>query len=250
MPADDDALVAGLFAVDGGVHVDDAVVPLGKAGDLHGGAVGDLLVQAQQQLLPHQFPHHLAFRLVAGLAVGEELGALRGILPQLLHQVLQAVAGVGGDGNDGVKAVPGLVVGGDDGQQLCLFNGVDLVDAEDGGDMLLLNALDQGQLRAAHMGNGLHQKQGAVHVGEAGGDHLHHIVPQGAFGLVEARGIQQDELGVSPVHHAVDAVAGGLGLVGNDGHLLPHQRVGEAGLAHVGAAADGDHGGFRNVHSR
>ena len=36
--------MAVLLAVDGGVDLDDLVIPLGKLGDLHGGAVGDLLV--------------------------------------------------------------------------------------------------------------------------------------------------------------------------------------------------------------
>ena len=43
--ADDDALVAVLFTVDGGVDLNDLVIPLGEFGDLHRRAVGDLLVQ-------------------------------------------------------------------------------------------------------------------------------------------------------------------------------------------------------------
>ena len=100
------------------------------------------------------------------------------------------------------------------------------------------------------MGDGLHQQQGAVHVGEAGGDDLHHVVPQGGLGPVQAGGVQEDELGVAPVHHTVNAVPGSLGLVGDDGDFFPHQGVGEAGLAHVGPAADGDHGSFFDVRHR
>ena len=51
--ADDDALVALFFAVNGHVHVDDAVIALGKLRDLDGRAVRDLLIEAQQQLLRH-----------------------------------------------------------------------------------------------------------------------------------------------------------------------------------------------------
>ena len=64
---------------------------------------------------------------------------------------------------------------------------------------------------------------------------------------MQARGVQQHKLGILTVHHAVDPVAGGLGLVGDDGDLLPHQGVGEAGLAHIGPPADGDHSGFCDV---
>ena len=48
--ADDDPLMALLFAVDGGLHLDNLVVPLGKAGDLYGRAMGNFLIQTQQQL--------------------------------------------------------------------------------------------------------------------------------------------------------------------------------------------------------
>ena len=188
--ADDDALVAGLFAVDGGVHIHHAGIPLREFGDLHGGAVGDLLIQAEQQLLPDDLAHHLPLRLVAGLSVREQLGALLGVLTQLMHQIVQSAAGVGGDGNDGVKPIPGLIVGRDHRQQRGGLHGVDLVDTEDAGNLFLLDALDQGLLRATHMSDGLHQQKGTVHVGETGGDDLDHIVPQGGLGLVEAGGVQ------------------------------------------------------------
>ena len=75
MLADDDALVAGLFAVDGHVQVDDAgVLPLGEAGHLHRRAVGDLLFQAQQHFLPDNLGADLGVGLVGGHAVGEQLG--------------------------------------------------------------------------------------------------------------------------------------------------------------------------------
>ena len=246
--ADDDALVAGLFAVDDSPHVDNSGVPLGEFRNLHGGAVGNLLVQAEEQLFPEQLPHHLPLRLVGGLPVREELGALLGVFPQLRHQLVQTAAGTGGNGDDGVEAVPSLVIGRDDRQQLRRFHGVDLVDAQDTVQLFLPDALDQGLFRSAHMGDRLHQEQGAVHVGEAGGDDLDHVVSQGGLGPVEARGVQKNKLGVLPVDHAVDAVPGGLGLVGDDGDFLAHQGVGQAGLAHVGAAADGNHGGFCDVH--
>ena len=249
MLADDDALVAGFFAVDGHVQVDDAgVLPLGEAGHLHRRAVGDLLFQAQQHFLPDNLGADLGVGLVGGHAVGEQLGAFRGIGLQLGHQVLQAVAGPGGDGDDGVEAVKGLAVGRDHRQQVVLLlHGVDLVDAQHAGQVLLPDALEQDLLRLPHMGDGLHQQQGGLHLLQALPHHLHHIVPQPGTGLVQARGVQQHKLGILPVHHAVDPVAGGLGLVGDDGDLLPHQGVGEAGLAHVGPSADGDHGGFCNV---
>jgi len=68
--------MAGLFAVDGSVDVDDTVLPLGKLGQFHRGAVRDLLIQAQQQLFPDDLGAHLPLRLVRDHVVGEELRPL------------------------------------------------------------------------------------------------------------------------------------------------------------------------------
>ena len=242
--------MAGLLAVDGHVQVDDArVLPFGELRHLHRRAVGDLLVKAAQHLLPDDLRAHLAVRLVGGHAVGEQLGALLGVLGQLPHQLIQAVAGPGGDGNDGIKAVIGRAVRRDDLQQGLLFlYRVDLVDAQHAGQLLLPDALQKDLLRLAHMGDGLHQQQRALHVAEALPHHLDHIVPQPGTGLVQARRIQQHILGITPVHHAVNAITGGLGLVRNNVDLLAHQGVGQAGLAHIGPSAHGDHCGFCDVH--
>ena len=249
MLSDDDALVAGLFAVDGHVQINDAAVPLGKTRHLHSRAVGDLLVQTLQHLLPHDLGAHLCIGLIGGHAVGEQLRSLLGVLLQLGQQLLQTVAGPCGDRDNGVETVVYLAVGGDHRQQVLLFlHGVDLVDAQHRRKLLLLNAPQQNALRLAHMGNGLHQQQRALHGAETFPHHLHHVVAQTAAGLVQARCVQQHELGVAPVHHAIDAVAGGLGLLGYNGDLFAHQRVGQAGLAHIGPSAHGDHGSFRDVH--
>jgi len=63
--ADDDALVAVLFAVNGHIHVDDAVVALGKLRDLNGRAVRDLLIETQQQLFAHKLGADLLFAFSA-----------------------------------------------------------------------------------------------------------------------------------------------------------------------------------------
>ena len=80
--------MAVLLAVDGGVDFDDLVIPLGKLGDLHGGAVGDLLVQAEQQLFPqtygqaHDFTAVVPISAKTGEGVDELLNVLEGFLPQ------------------------------------------------------------------------------------------------------------------------------------------------------------------------
>ena len=57
-------------------------------------------------------------------------------------------------------------------------------------------------------------------------------------------GIHKNKLGILPGDDAADPVAGGLGLIGNDGDLLANQVIGQGGLAHIGPSGNGDHGGF------
>ena len=98
------------------------------------------------------------------------------------------------------------------------------------------------------MGDGLHKQQRGLHIGQTFAHDLDHIVAQTGAGLVQTRRIQQHKLRIAAVDHAVNAVACGLRLVGHNGDLLAHQGVGQAGLAHIGPAADGNHGGFCDVH--
>ena len=57
---------------------------------------------------------------------------------------------------------------------------------------------------------------------------------------MKAGGIHKDELALPPVHDGADAVPGGLGLIGDNGDLLPDESVGEGGLAHIGPAHNGN----------
>ena len=220
------------------MEVDDAGVTLGELGDFHSGAVGDLLLQGVEDLFTDDLCADLLFGLVSDHISGEELGAFGQVAGQQLHQFLNAVLPLGGDGHDGIEVVD-LAVGINDRQQLGLFHGVDLVDDQDRGDLHALDLLDEFLLGAAHIGDGLHQQEDAVHVGHALLDHVHHVVAQAVGCLVEAGGIHEDELAVPTGEDGADAVAGGLGLVADDGDLLTHQGVGQGGLAHVGTAADG-----------
>ena len=94
----------------------------------------------------------------------------------------------------------------------------------------------------------LHHQHDRVNVRDALPRDLDHIVSQTVARLVEAGRVEQDELDIVPVHHAVDPVARGLRLVGDDGDLLAHKRVRQARLAHVRPPADGDHGSSFDFH--
>ena len=61
--------------------------------------------------------------------------------------------------------------------------------------------------------------------------------------LVQAGGVDQDELRVRAVHDAAHGVPGRLRPVGGDRHLLADQSVREGGLARVGAAHEAGEAG-------
>ena len=89
---------------------------------------------------------------------------------------------------------------------------------------------------------GIHQDQGhtaALH----GSQGAHHHIPLQTVGdvaaLAQTGGVGEDELAVGVVHGGVDGITGGARLIGHDHPVLAQNAVGQAGLAHVGAADDG-----------
>ena len=232
--------MALLFAVDGHLQVDDAVLPFGETRHLDGRAVGDLLVQALEQLFPHQLRADLPLGLVGDHIVREEMRAFLGVFLHLRQQLLQALTGLGRDGQNGVEVI-GRGVGSHDLQQAGLVHAVDLVDHQQSRGAGLPQALDQGLFLGSDGGHRLHQQQHQIHIRHALLDHVDHVIAQARAGLVEARGVHQHELGIAPAHNGGDAVPGRLGFIGNNGDLLPHKGVGQSGFSHVGPSADGDH---------
>ena len=101
-----------------------------------------------------------------------------------------------------------------------------------------------------HLAVLLGEADGGVHEDEShaaalnGCQRAHDHIPFQSVGdvaaLAQTGGVGEDELAVGVVHRGVDGVAGGAGLVGHDHPVLSQDAVGQAGLAHVGAANDGD----------
>ena len=73
-----------------------------------------------------------------------------------------------------------------------------------------------------------------VDLGEGVGDEFVEPLPQQGARAVQARGVDQDQLRVVPVHDAADGVARGLRLGRGDRDLLADQGVGEGRLARIG----------------
>ncbi|KAG1166445.1 hypothetical protein G6F62_015093 [Rhizopus arrhizus] len=76
-------------------------------------------------------------------------------------------------------------------------------------------------------------------------DAVHHAVHRAAMARLETRGIDKHELLVLARQHAMDAMARGLRLARHDGDLGTDQGVRQRGLAHIGAANDGNEAGTK-----
>ena len=87
---------------------------------------------------------------------------------------------------------------------------------------------------------GVDDEQHASAEDEGVGRVPHHGGVHPVLGPVDPGRVDERDLGARPPRHAQDALAGGLGLVGDDRDLLAHERVDERGLAGVGPADDGD----------
>ena len=71
----------------------------------------------------------------------------------------------------------------------------------------------------------------------------HHVALQAiadVAALAQTGGISKDELAVGVVHRGVDGIAGSTGFISHDHAVLAQNAVGQAGLAHVGTADDGN----------
>ena len=238
--------MALLFAVNGHVHVDDAVVPLGKPRHGDGRAVRHLLVQRQKQLFPHDLRADLLFRLVGYHILREQLRPVRRVFAQRPEQLLHAVARLRRDGNDLVKGKR-LAVRRDHAEQRALvLHRVDLVDDQHDRHAGAAELVDQRRLLRPDGGDRLDEQHHRVHIRDAVRDDLVHVIAELRARAVKAGRVDEHELRVVPARHGQDAAARCLRLRRNDGDLLADERVRERGFADVRPAGYGYHRSFLN----
>ena len=72
-----------------------------------------------------------------------------------------------------------------------------------------------------------------IHIGIGVFDYLVEALAQKGPRAVQARRIHDDDLGIIAVYQTANGVAGGLRLVRGDRNLLPHQGIGQGGLAGI-----------------
>ena len=105
-----------------------------------------------------------------------------------------------------------------------------------------------------HAASGVHEHEHHVAGFKGFVDLLQHAAVELRAGLVDAGRIDKDDLrgGIcafvrGDLDHAHDAIARGLRLGGDDGHLFAGEGVEERAFADVGPAENGDESGFQRV---
>ena len=233
--ADDHTLVA--FALTVNVHININKVLVGtlfKALDHNGDAVGNFIAHKQQGFFAHQLGDQLFFRHIGKGFIVKIVRTLIAVGLQHGKQLVTAGAVLGGNRQHLVKAAELLDLAAAGFQLGQAVEQVYLVDDRHSGTALLQGG-HHPQLGIGELPLRLKQHQGHIHVLQAGGGGLGHTGVQLVAGGMDAGGVHQHILHGSLGNDAGDAAAGGLGLLGDDGHLFAHKVVGQAGFAHVGA---------------
>ena len=209
--------------------------------DLDGDGVRQLIFQAGERGFANQLSDALGLGFVGDVVIGVELGAFGQVVHDDLGQFIQLHALGGGNGDDhgiGVLFGEQLVQGEQLGADLVLGSLIQLGDDADDGGLRgdLADVLQDPTIAGANLlirGDG-QADDIDVRVGVL--DYLVEALTEQCSRAVQTGRVDEHDLRILAVHQAADGVAGGLGLVSRDGDLVPHQRVGQGGLARIGAA--------------
>ena len=228
--ADHDPLLR--VALDQDLAADARPLPLRHPG---GDRVRQLLVRHGQQLLPHQLRDPERLGHVGHHVVGEVLRARFEPRQQVLDQVVDALAGTGRHGE--VRLDVELVGRRRQlAQHLLRLGDVDLVDDH---DRVGRREAGHPAVAGAERGGGVEHEAHDVDVAQAGAGGAVEPFAERRPRLVDARRVDEHDLGVGPVEHAHDAVPRRLRLVGDDRHLLAEDAVEQRRLADVGPPREG-----------
>ena len=164
--------------------------------------------------------------------------ALHSILAQGIEQFLTVVVCPDAYGVNGIKHIQLLELSPAGFQISRPLDKIGLIDDCNGRAAAAAQSVHQNHLRLIQGTVWLKQHHRDIHIRDGIAGRLVHPLAKFVVGLMHARGVQQNILQGATGHNAGDAGAGRLGFGGNNGHLLPHQTIGQAGFAHVRAADD------------
>src|SRR5881296_3342104 len=159
-----------------------------------------------------------------------------------VHQSFHAIAGLRRNRHDLGELVH-LAIGLNQRQQARLAHQVHLVDDEERRRAAFLEPVDHEPVAGARRFRRLDQEENQVHFREGVERGFDHPLIEPELGLVDARRVHEDQLGVGQVLDAKNPGSGRLGLVRDDGDLVAEDAVQERRLSHVRPAYQRDEPG-------
>jgi len=208
----------------------------------NGEGVRNFVVGARDGFFADDFGGKETFGLVGDLIFGKVRDSFGQKLQDFAEEVFAARTRESGNRDDSGKFV-GLRECVDQREEFGFGEFVDLVERQDGFAAEALGFFDEEAVRVRVHHGGVREEKKDVDAFESGGDFAHHLLVQDGIGFVQAGRIYEDDLAFGAVDDALNAVAGGLRLGGDDGNFLADETVEERGLSGVGAANDGDKAG-------
>ena len=161
--------------------------------DQHTAGVGDFLRGVDEYLLTDQFGDDEALGLIGDLVLGKILGSLGQGVDDGGEQLFLAELFCGGDGDD-LREVEALGPGLDGGQQLGLFEEIDLVQQQEGFGLGALDDVERELVSGAELLGDIDDEQDEVATFERVIDLLHHALVELVSRLVYAGRVHEDDL--------------------------------------------------------
>ena len=210
--------------------------------DLDGDGVRELVAKTAQRLLTDQLGDTRLHILVGGVVLRVETRAFRQVVDENVQQRVRLHTCGCGDRHD-------LAVGAEHVVQFeqALADGVLVGLVQFGHNahdrrvrLRFADLVEDEAVAGADLLVRRHGKADHVDVRERVLDNVVEALAQQRARAVNPRRVHHNDLRAVAVDHAADRVARGFRLVGHDGDLLPHQRVGQRGLAGVRPADEAD----------
>ena len=201
------------LADDRRLNVNDSIRTLGHLFDCDGDSVRDLLVEQAQCLLTDQLSRDLAHRLIGHGILIVVLRSIRKILEDQLRQKIRVLLAQCGYWNDLRKRADVLVRINVLCKLLLFLHGIHLVDDKNHRGLDLSELFCNVALTCSDERRRLHKPQNDIDFLERVLCNVDHVLAELVFRLVDARGVEEDDLSSLIRVNGLDAVSRRLRFV-------------------------------------
>ena len=239
--ADEDFLLRVALDVERG-HDPDELGTFFVFFDENGQRVGNFVIHGLNGFLADDFCGEEALGLIGDLVLGKVRIGFRKLAENFFLQIGDADAFERGDRDDR-REREGLVEGFNHRQEFWFWQAIHFIQDKNGFAPKALRLFQEHGIAQRADGGGVDHEEKEIDAFYGGGDFVHHLAAEGGVCVVETGRVDEDDLTFGACDDALDAVAGGLRLRGDDGDFLADEAIEERGFAGIGAADDGDEAG-------